>query len=161
MSKEATLSYQQAAARGASPIGEIVALYDTILRDFGRALIALKSRDIEARVFELNHAIAVIGHLQSVLDHDRGGEPAKHFERFYNITRAMIVQANAKATPESLEELIALYGSVRQAWHQLDQRLPFDPHPAPLISQPEKPTGTNASSPAKEDAETPQLQWSA
>ena len=56
-------AYQHASAGGASPVGNIVALYDTILRDFRRALAALTVGDVETRVYELNHALTVIAHL--------------------------------------------------------------------------------------------------
>jgi flagellar protein FliS len=166
MTKEATLSYQQSAARGASPIGQIIALYDTILRDFGRALAALKAGDIEIRVFELNHALTVIGHLQCVLDHERGGEPAKHFERFYNITREMIVRANLVATPEALEELLNLYGGLRQAWLQAEKQLLQGNRSVPPIASSTSPNPpdnakTNAANEADDDLEPSQLQWSA
>lgn len=97
-------SYHQASAHGASPVGQIVALYDTILRDFVRALAALQAGDVETRVFELNHTLLVIAHLQNVLDFERGGDAAKQFEILYSVTRGMIVQANFQATPESIEE---------------------------------------------------------
>jgi flagellar protein FliS len=159
MSSNPTLSYQQASANGASPVGQIVALYDTILRDFGRALAALKAGDIETRVFELNHAIVVVGYLQFVLDHERGGEPAKHLAQLYNITRGMIVQANIRATPEPIEELIELFGGVRQAWYQSE--LPSRVSQALATDRPGDAAATGTASPANDDVETPQLQWSA
>ena len=113
-----------AAARGATPVGQIVALYDTILRDFARALAAQQAGNIEARVLELNHALLVIGHLQSILNHEHGGEAAKHFERFYHITRGMILEVNFRPTPEAFEKLIDKKTAVqRVAPSQLDQLL--------------------------------------
>jgi len=43
-----------------------------------RALAALQDGNIETRVFELNHALLVIAHLQNVLNDEHGGEAAKH-----------------------------------------------------------------------------------
>ncbi|HSZ18204.1 MAG TPA: flagellar export chaperone FliS [Candidatus Acidoferrum sp.] len=163
MNNDPSLSYQHAAARGASPVGEIVALYDTILRDFGRALVALQAGDIEARVFELNHAIVVIGYLQYVLDHERGAEPAKHLAQFYSLTRQMIVQANIRATPEPIQELIELYSGVRQAWHQADlqTRVEQTQPPVPATDRTGDAAAPGAANPANDDVETSQLQWSA
>ena len=161
MGSHPALSYQQASARGASPIGQVLSLYDTILRDFVRALAALQAGDVETRVFELNHALTVIGHLQYVLDHERGGEAAKQFAQFYDVTRGMIVQANIRATPESLEELIDLYGGLRQAWYQAEQQSPVDKTQAPATDRPGDSSGTHAVSAVNDDIETPQLQWSA
>jgi flagellar protein FliS len=154
------LSYQLASARGASPIGQVVSLYDTILRDFVRALAALQAGEVESRVFELNHALLVIAHLQSVLNHERGGEAAKQFDRFYAVTRGMIVEANIQATPESLEELINLYGGLRQAWYQAAQQLPVEEQQAQFPPKPADSAGTHAVNAANNDVETPQLHWS-
>jgi len=160
MSNNPTLSYQQASANGASPVGQVIALYDTILRDFGRALAALKAGDIENRVLELNHAIVVIGYLQYVLDHERGGEPAKAFAQFYSVMRGMIVEANFKATPESIEELIELFSGVRQAWYQLEQLSSAGQAPPAADRQGDAEASATVS-PENEDIETPQFQWSA
>jgi flagellar protein FliS len=160
MTEHPALSYRQAAARGASPIGEVVALYDTILRDFVRALAALQAGHVEARIFEMNHALLVIGHLQSVLDHERGGEAAKQFATFYAVTRGLIVQANFQATPESIEQLIELYGGVRQAWYEADKLLPVQQQHSPAPVFPGNAAETQPAGPAYDDMETSRLQWS-
>jgi flagellar protein FliS len=159
MSSHPALSYQLASARGASPMGQVVSLYDTIQRDFVRALAALQGGDVETRVFELNHALLVIAHLQSVLNHERGGEPAKQFDLLYTVTRGMIVEANTRATPESLEELINLYGGLRQAWYQASQQLAAHEQQSHLPATPDDPAGTHAPNSANSDTETPQLHW--
>jgi flagellar protein FliS len=122
MSSNPALSYKLAAVQGASPVGQIIALYDTILRDLGWALVALASGDIENRINKLNHALSVIGYLEYVLDFERGGEAATRFQTFYRVTRGLIVEANKKGTPEGIEKLIELYGQVRQAWYQVERR---------------------------------------
>lgn len=161
MHNDPTSVYQQASACGASPIGQIVALYDTILRDFRRALEALKARDIEARVFELNHAIVVIGYLQYTLDHERGGEPAKHFEQFYHVTRGLIVQANSKAAPEPIEELIELFSGVRQAWHQAEQKTQAPQAETSHINGAGVAAAPASAGPSGNGAESSQPRWSA
>jgi flagellar protein FliS len=160
MSSHPALSYQLASARGASPIGQVVSLYDTILRDLVRALAALQAGDVETRVLELNHALLVIAHLQSVLNHERGAEAAKQFDRLYAMTRGMIVEANIRATPESLEELINLYGSLRQAWYQAGQQLAADEQQAHLPATPDDPAATHAPNSANNGADPPRLHWS-
>jgi flagellar protein FliS len=161
MENNPALSYQQAAVSGASPVGLIVALYDTILRDFARALRALQDGNVEARVSELNHSLLVIGHLQSVLNFEQGGDAAKIFEHFYDITRGMILHANIAATPESIQELIDMYGSMRQAWFQADQKLPPNQQPASPTGWSSRASQPAATTPPNEDVETPKLKWSA
>lgn len=126
-------AYHQSSARGASPVGLIVALYDTILRDFRRALEAFDSGNVETRVSELNHALTVIAHLKNVLDHEKGGEAAAHFSRFYDVTHRMILDVNLARNRSPLLELIELYTSLRQAWHEADRQLAAAPPPQPPV----------------------------
>ncbi len=119
----AALAYQQSSARTATPVGQVVALYDTILRDLRRAKEAQGGGNVEKRVFELNHALAVIGHLRSVLDHERGGEAAKRLERFYEVTHAMILQASISPERGTTNKLIQLYSSLRQAWQVCEKQI--------------------------------------
>ena len=132
-------AYQQLAARGASPVGLVISLYDTILRDFRRAQAAIASGNVEQRVFELNHALTVIAHLQSVLNHERGGEAAKKLERFYEVTRPLILEASVRSAPGSLEKLIDMYTSLRQAWQEIE--------PQSLASQPSSSHANSAQPP--------------
>lgn len=104
-------------------MGMVVSLYDTILRDLRRAMAALDAGKVEERVFELNHALTVIAHLQSVLDHKRGGEAAARLARFYDITHGMIVEANAGGSRTTIAKLVDLYSSLRQAWQQAETQL--------------------------------------
>jgi len=159
---DAAAAYQRVSSHGRSPVGMIVALYDTILRDFGRALAALGAGNVEARVNELNHAIAVIGHLEETLDHQRGGEAAHRFRQFYQVTRSMIVAANAKSDRESITELVELYAPMREAWQQAEQKLPSDAAPAPAA--PMRPADTanlSARTAVLVEAEAPRGRWSA
>jgi len=129
----AASAYQQSIARSASAVGQVVSLYDTILRDFRRALAAIESGKVETRVFELNHALTIIGELQGVLDFQRGGEAAKSLDHFYRVTRPMILEANISASRDSLLRLIELYQGIRNAWHAVEQKLP---HSEPRLTAP-------------------------
>ena len=113
--------YNQTDTRGATPIGLIVIQFDQVLRDLRRAVVALDSGDVEARTVHINHAILVIAQLQNVLDHNEGGQAAKRFEQFYNITRAMLVQAQLAASRAMIQQCIDMYLTLRQAWYQVEQ----------------------------------------
>jgi flagellar protein FliS len=161
MNNQPASTYQQDSARGASPVGLIVSLYDTILRDFRRAQVAFEAGNIEARVFELNHALTVVAHLQSILDRERGGEAAPRFARFYEVTRGMILEANVRPSTESLQSLINMYTSLRQAWHEADRNLaPSVPETArPAV--PEPPATPRISRQPELPVESPRGKWSA
>jgi flagellar protein FliS len=159
----ASFAYQQSAAHGASPLGQVMALYDTILRDFRRALAAIESGDAEARVFETNHALAVVAHLENVLDHKRGGEAAKHLSSFYKVTRALIMEASVNSSSVAIEKLIDQYKLLRDAWHQVELQSPAAAAPAvPAAPQASTPAAQISRAPSTTDAtETPRATWSA
>ena len=162
---DAAASYHQVSAHGGSPLGNIVSLYDTILRDFRRAQAALDAGVVETRVFELNHALDVIGHLEGVLDHQRGGEAARRFEGFYRITRGLIVAANAEPRRESIDNLIEMYSSLRQAWEEAERKLQGSEPPAPMVAA--SPSNANEAARtqvpvgAADSDEAPRQNWSA
>jgi len=86
----------------------------------------------------------VIAELQSVLDHARGGEVALRLDGFYNVTRALIMEANIRSSPEHVQRLIDLYMPLRQAWKQAEEETfkgnchgdapPQNPRPAALAN---------------------------
>jgi flagellar biosynthetic protein FliS len=118
--------YNHSSTRGATPIGLIITQFDQILRDLRRALAALDGGDIELRTSNINHAMLVIAQLQNVLDHTHGGQAARRFEQFYNVTRALLMQAQFAASREILQQCIDMYLTLRQAWHQAEVSLNSD-----------------------------------
>lgn len=112
--------YRQASAFGANRVGLVVKLYDAILEDLRRALEAIADGHIERRTEALNHALLIMAELEGVLDGDRAEEIAKQLRGFYSVTRAMVLEANARGSRERIEKLVTLYRPLRQAWQQVE-----------------------------------------
>ena len=121
---ETSLSYRKSAIEGASSIGLMIALFDTLAGDLRRAAAALRKNDIEARSRELNHAMLVIGQLESWLDLNNGGESALTLSRFYAYLRAKMMEAAGTKSASVLETQIDMILHVRSAWQQLDASSP-------------------------------------
>jgi flagellar secretion chaperone FliS len=115
--------YSQETAQGATPLGLVVALYDTILRDLRRANEAIARNDIAKRTFEMNHALRVIAELENVLDFERGGKAAKQLKNFYAVTRGMILDAGIRNSQQMVNQLIEIFGTMRQAWHEAEKKV--------------------------------------
>jgi len=148
-------AYQQFAAFGASPVDQVVALYDRILRDFHRAIAAIAEGKTEERVNASNHALTIIGELQGVLDFERGGEVAGNLNNFYDVTRPMVVQASMMSSRERFEELIAMYSRMRAAWARVARIVPASqPGERPRISSPSPAQPSGNSSAAQRDPQT-------
>ena len=113
-------TYRNSQVGGASPIGLVIALFDRLVADLTRAADAIRSSDIERRCREINHALVVIGQLESWIDRNKGGDAAQQLEVFYAQIRARAMQASLEQRPELLEEQIASILNVRTSWQQLD-----------------------------------------
>ncbi len=114
------MTYRRSSIAGASPIGLMIALFDTLAGDFRRAAGALHKNDIETRCKELNHATLVLGQLENWLDLENGGESALSLARFYAYLRAKMIEAAGTKSAKVLEAQIDLILHVRSAWQQLD-----------------------------------------
>ena len=114
------MSYRKSAIAGASSIGLMIALLDTLAGDLRRAAGALRKNDIEERCKELNHAALVLGQLESWVDLKNGGESAETLSRFYAYLRANMLEASINKDAAVLDKQIEMILHVRSAWQQLD-----------------------------------------
>src|ERR1700761_9379615 len=114
------LSYRKSAIEGASSIGLIIALFDTLAGDLRRAAAAIRKSDIEKRCKELDHASLVLGQLESWVDRDKGGDSARTLAQFYAHLRATMMDASATQQAPLLDTQIDTILQVRSAWQKLD-----------------------------------------
>ncbi|MGD0096756.1 MAG: flagellar export chaperone FliS [Terracidiphilus sp.] len=114
------MTYRRSSIAGASPIGLMIVLFDTLVGDLRRAAAALRRNDIESRCKELNHATMVIGQLESWVDLKNGGESAAALVRFYAYIRANMLEASVNKNAAALDKQIEMILHVRSAWQQLD-----------------------------------------
>jgi len=112
--------YQNAAVQSASPTQLVCMLYDTLVRDMNRAILAIEAGNIEERAAEVKHALLVLQQLEAFLDMEKGGEPAANLSRFYAVLRNNIMKAHAEVDAERFRNQIALILWVRSAWEQVE-----------------------------------------
>jgi flagellar protein FliS len=113
-------AYRESAVRGASPVGLIVILYEEILRSIRKAQRALAANKIEDRSKALSHAIQVVGHLQTVLDFEKGGALAQELFAFYTLARAKFVEINVNPRDRAMEDLAVEFGRMKTAWERVE-----------------------------------------
>jgi flagellar protein FliS len=127
MPNKTSLSYRKSAIEGASSIGLIIVLFDTLAGNLRRAAAAIRKDDIEKRCRELNHAALVLGQLESWIDINQGGESAQTLTRFYAYLRAKMMEAAVTKSASLLETQIDMILHVRSAWQKLDVGPQGDP----------------------------------
>src|SRR6201988_4682860 len=114
------LSYRKSAIEGASSIGLIIVLFDTLAGDLRRAAAAIRKNDIEKRGRELDHACLVLGQLESWGDLDKGGASARFLSQFYAYVRGTMMEASVTQSASLLDTQIETIVQVRSAWQKLD-----------------------------------------
>jgi flagellar protein FliS len=114
-------AYRENDVRGATAIRLVVLLYEQLVQDLSQALQAIKKNDIELRTKRINHAILVIGHLQSPLDFANGGKVARDLDHFYNVLRQNLVQVQFLPSQAGLSQQITDLLAVREAWIEVER----------------------------------------
>lgn len=117
----ACTSYRENEVRGASPVKLVVLLYEQLVQDLRKAVCALDHNDVSLRTDHINHAILVIGHLQSALDFDQGEKAAEALDRFYNTLRQGLVQVQFFPSKEGLQHQITDLLALREAWVEVER----------------------------------------
>jgi flagellar protein FliS len=143
-------SYREAAVQGASPVALVVRLYEQIIEDLRQAAIAIEQNAIERRTKRIQHAILVIGHLQSPLDFANGGKVAQDLDHFYNVLRQNLVQVQFHPSKRGITQLITDLLALREAWIQVEQA------ERPSVTTA---AGTVGSSAAVPDADHVHMNW--
>jgi flagellar protein FliS len=116
------LAYRRTALSGASGFSLLIALYDTLAGDLRRAAQAERNGDIEQRSRQVNHALLIVGLLEEWIDRGTGGELAAQLRGFYQSLRGGMIEAQAKRSPELLEEDMARVLEIREVWQKAESR---------------------------------------
>jgi flagellar protein FliS len=114
-------AYRENDVRGATAVRLVVLLYEQLVQDLRQALQAIEQNDIELRTKRINHAILVIGHLQSPLDFANGGKVAQDLDHFYNVLRQKLVQVQFHPSQAGLSQQITDLLAVREAWTEVER----------------------------------------
>lgn len=109
-------AYQQSAVETASPTELVVMLYDGALRFTGVARAAIERRDIPARSEAISRALAIIGHLRTTLDLERGGELAQSLDRLYDYITGRLLDASFTQQTAPLDEAAKVLTTLRDGW---------------------------------------------
>lgn len=143
-------AYRENDVRGATPVRLVVLLFEQMIQDLTQAAQAVEQNDIRLRTRQINHAILVIGHLQSRLDFDQGGKVAKDLEHFYNVLRQNLVQIQFFPSKVGIRQLITDLLTVREAWIEVERA------EGPLVTTAARAVSSGAADP---DCDPVRLDW--
>jgi flagellar protein FliS len=109
-------AYQQSAVETASPTELVVMLYDGALKFIGLARAAIERRDIPARSEAISRALAIVGHLRTTLDVERGGDVAQSLDQLYDYVTSRLLDASFTQQTGPLDEAVTVLSNLRDGW---------------------------------------------
>jgi len=128
MGYDVARNYRMQAAEFASPVGIIVQAYEQVTGALHKGARAADARKIEEKTQEVNRALAIIGHLEAMLDHKAGPKVAEKLEVFYQTMRYQIVKASSKNSGEDLRKVSDYFVPLRDAWLVVERENPTIGH---------------------------------
>ena len=114
-------SYREGTVRGASPVELVVRLHEQMIEDLRQAGVAIERGDIERRTRCINHAILIVGHLQSSLDFANGDKVTRDLDHFYNVLRHNLIHVQFHPSKQGLAQLTTDLLAVRSAWIEVER----------------------------------------
>lgn len=117
----ATAAYRETEAREGDPVHLVVLLYEQLIRDISSAAEAATRGDVITRTQEIDHAMAIIAHLQATLNMQQG-QVASDLARFYGVLRAGLLNAQLQSSAELLQKQLSNVITVREAWVEVERQ---------------------------------------
>lgn len=129
--------YRQMAGEGATYIGLLLVVYDTLAEDLRRAGQAVERGEITPRCDASNHALLLLGHLESWTVSLEDATLAASLLQFYGYLRAQTLRLQTATDAAEFYTLARLVGETRACWQQRESQLtpPALPHAAPVAPQ--------------------------
>jgi len=115
-------TYQKVAVQTSSPTKLVVMLYEGAIRFLNESTAAIQANDLERKRHSVDRAMAIVQHLQSTLDVERGGVVATDLNRLYGYISTCILDGSTKLQTAPLEEAIKLLNVLLTAWEELAKR---------------------------------------
>ena len=128
-------TYQEIAVQTSSPAKLVVMLYEGAIRFLGQSVTAIRSKDIDSKRQSIDRAMAVIQHLQSTLDRDRGGDVAAELDRLYIYMTSKVLEGSTKLQTEPIEEAIKLLNVLLSGWEEIVKKEQETTVPTTLLAQ--------------------------
>lgn len=112
-------AYLESRIRSADPIELIAILYEYAILSVREARESLAKKDIAERSRKISRTVAIIGELDSSLNHTEGGQISSNLARLYQYIRERLTAANVRKEDAPLAEVESLLNTLAEAWNSV------------------------------------------
>lgn len=127
--------YRQMAGEGATYIGLLLVVYDTLAEDLRQAGQAADRGDIAARCNASNHALTLLGHVESWAASLDDATLTSSLLQFYGYLRSQTLHLQTAKGGTEFYELARLVGETRACWQKRENQLAAPALPERTVSQ--------------------------
>ncbi len=107
----------------ASPVKQIVMLYDRAILALKGAIEDIKNNNIKSKVNNIQKATDIILALNTSLDMEKGKEIAQNLRDLYEFSYQQILLAHAKNDIKLLEDIIEILETLKSAWEEIESKI--------------------------------------
>jgi len=111
--------YFETSVTTSSPEQLVVLLYEAAIRHLKQAMTSIEHKDLNGKRQSVDRAMAIVQHLQSTLDMERGGQISLELDRLYTYVVFRILDGSAKLSTGPLEEAVKLLSSLLESWREV------------------------------------------
>ena len=109
-------AYKENTISTASPGKLIVMLYEGAINFLNQAVVELEGGNFAEKGKLIVKAMDIIVELNCCLDTDAGGEAAMSLRKLYHFMHRHLSEANAKADPRPIREVVELLKELNEGW---------------------------------------------
>ena len=122
--------YRKIAAEGATYIGLLTAVLDSLAEDLRIAGVAVTCNDIPARCAASNHALLLLGHLESWAVEMEEPSLKASLLTFYAYTRSSLISMQIETNDQPFRDLAMHVTQLRSTWQkkEMEFRKTSDPY---------------------------------
>lgn len=108
--------YREMEIRTASPLTLVVRFYDESIRMCRSAIEQQEAGNTAGRGEAVSRALALVGELRNVLDHEGGGEIARNLDSLYGYVTDCLVESSLQGETDPIERAQDVLVELRSGW---------------------------------------------
>ncbi len=116
-------AYMKNSVQTASPLQQIILLYDKAIVSLKTAKEHIKEGDIKGKIQNITKASDIVRALDSALDFDKGGEIASNLHMLYQFIDTSLFQVHAKNDIKLLDDLIEILQNLKEGWEGIQSKI--------------------------------------
>ena len=116
-------AYMKNSVTTASPLQQVVLLYDKAIVCLKAAREAIQNNNIKAKIENVTKVSDIMRALDAALDFEKGGEIASNLHMLYDFVDRSLVSVNARNDVQLIDDLIEILSNLKEGWEAIQSKV--------------------------------------